>query len=40
MKQFLAILSVFVFLTAFTYNNTPATDGSTLPSIDVKTLDG
>lgn len=40
MKQFLAILSVFVMLTAFTYNSTPTTDGNTLPSIDVKTLEG
>ena len=40
MKQFFAILGVFVMLSAFTYNSTPATDGNTLPSIDVKTLEG
>lgn len=40
MKQFLAVLSVFVMLTAFTYNNAPTTEGNTLPSIDVKTLEG
>jgi len=40
MKHFFAILGVFVLLTAFTFNNTPAADGNTLPSVDVKTLDG
>ena len=40
MKHFFAILGVFVLLSAFTFNNTPATDGNTLPSVDVKTLDG
>ncbi len=41
MKQFFSILSVFVILSAFTYDyNTPTTDGNTLPSVEVKTLDG
>ncbi len=40
MKHFFAILGVFVLLSAFTFNNTPTTDGNTLPSVDVKTLDG
>jgi len=40
MKQFFAILGVFVMMSAFTFNNAPTTDGNTLPSVDVKTLDG
>ncbi len=40
MKQFFAILGVFVLLSAFTYNNSPATDGNTLPSVNIKSLDG
>lgn len=40
MKQFFAILGVFVLLSAFSYNNAPSTDGNTLPSVDIKTLDG
>jgi len=27
-------------MSAFTFNNAPTTDGNTLPSVDVKTLDG
>jgi len=40
MKQIFAILGVFVMMSAFTFNNAPTTDGNTLPSVDVKTLDG
>ena len=40
MKQFFAILGVFVLLSAFTYSNTPAADGKTLPSVNIKSLDG
>jgi cytochrome c biogenesis protein CcmG/thiol:disulfide interchange protein DsbE len=40
MKQFFAILGVFVLLSAFTYNNAPAADGKTLPSVNIKSLDG
>jgi len=41
MKQLIAILSVFVLFTAFTYSaEAPAGDGNTLPSVNVKTLDG
>jgi peroxiredoxin len=40
MKHFFAILGVFVLLSAFTYNNAPATDGKTFPSVNIKSLDG
>ena len=41
MKQILAILGVFVLISAFTYNNNPEADVvNTIPSIDVKTLEG
>ena len=41
MKQFFAILGVFFLLTAFTYDSAPAKiDGNTLPSVNVKTMDG
>jgi peroxiredoxin len=40
MKHFFAILGVFVLLSAFTYNNSPAVDGNTLPSVNIKSLDG
>lgn len=40
MKQFFAILGVFVLLSAFSNNNATTIDGNTLPSVDIKTLDG
>ncbi len=40
MKQIFAIIGVFFVLTAFTISNAPATDGNTLPAVDVKTMDG
>lgn len=40
MKHFFAILGVLFFTTAFTFESIPATDGNTLPAVDVKTMDG
>jgi len=40
MKQFFAILSVFVLLSAFTHTSAPVVDGNTMPSVEIKSLDG
>lgn len=40
MKHLFATLSMFVLLSAFTLTDAPTTDGNTLPSVDIKTLDG
>ncbi|MEE9438011.1 MAG: TlpA disulfide reductase family protein [Saprospiraceae bacterium] len=40
MKQFLAIFSIFILLSAFTTAPTIDTDGNTFPSVNIKTLDG
>lgn len=40
MKHLFATLGMFVLLSAFTLAEAPTTDGNTLPSVDIKTLDG
>lgn len=40
MKNLFATLGMFVLLSAFTSSDAPTTDGNTLPSVDIKTLDG